>query len=38
MYGLSMSMLKFGPRREKPDFGVSDKARLKPVSLAIETS
>ena len=31
-------MTKFGPRREKPVFGVSDKARFKPVSSATETS
>ena len=30
--------LPYGPRREKPAFVVSDKARLKPVSSAIETS
>ena len=32
------NIISYGPRRDKPVFGVSDKTRLKPVSWAIETS
>ena len=35
---LHWSHYKIVPRREKPVVGVSDKARLKPVSLATEIS
>ena len=34
----SLLIRAYGPRRDKPVFGVSEKARLKPVSLATETS
>ena len=36
LYPQVCSVIK--PRREKPVFGVSDKARFKPVSSATETS
>ena len=33
-----LKQVGYGPYARKPVFGVSDKARLKPVSPAIETS
>ena len=34
----SVGQWLIGPQRDKPVFGVSDKARFKPVSSATETS
>ena len=38
MFYTHKSVQLYGPRREKPVFGVSDKARFKSVSSATETS
>ena len=38
MYKLHQHIIMIGPHRDKPVFGVSNKARLKPVFSATENS